>query len=499
MPIGGRAKYNGPQRPPLTRNPSRPGNRSHSISAADSIWTNTEVTTDRFHQHASLSSPATMDAVTTESNEPATVVQTWRNPSANKWRILSACLASFGQGFNDSAPGALLPYVEQHYSIDYAAVASIFIANAIGFIVAAFFVHTLDRRFGRAKTLVFCEALNAVAFAIMIIPPPFAIFALGYFVTGYSLATTLSLNNVFCANTEPATIVLGAFHGSYGAGGTAAPLIATAMVTSGIEFSRFFSILLSVRVLSAVCLGSAFRRWDSSMPASQTLANSQHLPLQDFNNRLEAREAIQATDQRISKVSNKSVTLLPALKNKITVIGALFIFAYQGAEVSISGWVISFLITVRHGQPSRVGNVTAGFWGGITLGRFIFPPLAQRMGEKVLTYGLILGAIAFEIAVWRLKSIVGDSVFIALLGLLLGPIYPCATVVFTRLLPKHLQHTALAFTSSAGSSGGAVAPFLTGLVAQRAGTWVLHPIAISLCVVMMACWLALPRTAKRSE
>jgi fucose permease len=40
--------------------------------------------------------------------------------------------------------------------------------------------------------------------------------------------------------------------------------------------------------------------------------------------------------------------------------------AYQGGEVAISGWVISYLIQHRDGTPSQVGNVTSGFWAGIT-------------------------------------------------------------------------------------------------------------------------------------
>jgi len=51
-----------------------------------------------------------------------------------------------------------------------------------------------------------------------------------------------------------------------------------------------------------------------------------------------------------------------ALKNRVTIFGALFIFAYQGAEVAISGWFISFLINYRDGDPAQVGYVTAGFW-----------------------------------------------------------------------------------------------------------------------------------------
>jgi fucose permease len=33
-----------------------------------------------------------------------------------------------------------------------------------------------------------------------------------------------------------------------------------------------------------------------------------------------------------------------ALKTRVTLIGALFVFAYQGAEVAEAGWVITYLI-----------------------------------------------------------------------------------------------------------------------------------------------------------
>jgi fucose permease len=53
--------------------------------------------------------------------------------------------------------------------------------------------------------------------------------------------------------------------------------------------------------------------------------------------------------------------------------------------------------------------------------------------------------------------------------------------------------------SACGSAGGAVAPFITGLLAQAVGTFVLHPIAIFLFVVMLVCWYFLPTEDKRTE
>lgn len=39
-------------------------------------------------------------------------MQSLSNPSMNRFRMLSVCLMTLCQGLNDSAPGALIPYIE---------------------------------------------------------------------------------------------------------------------------------------------------------------------------------------------------------------------------------------------------------------------------------------------------------------------------------------------------------------------------------------------------
>jgi fucose permease len=87
----------------------------------------------------------------------------------------------------------------------------------------------------------------------------------------------------------------------------------------------------------------------------------------------------------------------------------------------------------------------------------------------------------------------------AIVGLLLGPVYPCAAAVFTRTIPRSSQISGLGVISAFGSSGGAVAPFTTGILAQAVGTFVLHPIAIGLFAVMLVSWYGIPNVRKRRE
>lgn len=137
--------------------------------------------------------------------------------------------------------------------------------------------------------------------------------------------------------------------------------------------------------------------------------------------------------------------------------------------------------------------------GGITLGRFVLTFLTPYIGERLYVFILVLGTMAFQLLAWLVPNIITNAVAVAILGLLLGPVYPCANALFMKLMPRHVQTTAMGFIAGAGSSGGAVAPFTTGILAQAAGTYVLHPVCLGLYVVMLSCWFALPKVGKRSD
>ena len=124
---------------------------------------------------------------------------------------------------------------------------------------------------------------------------------------------------------------------------------------------------------------------------------------------------------------------------------------------------------------------------------------AHKLGEKRAVVGLAIGAASFQLLVWLVPNIIGNAVAEALVGLFLGPVYPCATAVFSKLLPRNVQVTALSVVGGMGSSGGALVPFITGMLAQRLGTVVLHPIVLVSFASMLVTWFLLPRVGKRSE
>lgn len=141
---------------------------------------------------------------------------------------------------------------------------------------------------------------------------------------------------------------------------------------------------------------------------------------------------------------------------------------------------MSPLVSQTHAQHTQQStNRLTGFWAGITVGRFVLTHLAHRVGEKRLVWIFVIAAIVFQIMCWQIPDVNGDAISVAIVGLVLGPIYPCAQTIFTRLLPGSIQTTAVGLIVGAGSSGGAAVPLITGVIAQVSGTWVLHPIAIA--------------------
>ena len=414
-------------------------------------------------------------------HEAVPAVQSLSSSPMNKWRLLSACLMNLTGGLNDSAPGALIPYLETEYNIGYAVVSLIFVANALGFIVAAACTDAMEARLGRSRTYAVSLALMSASHVAIVCTPPFPVVVISFFFIGVGLAIPLALNNVFCANLANSAATLGALHGAYGIGGTIGPLTATAIASRGGRWSFFYFITLGLTLFN---IGfSSWTFWDYEKEQS------------NVDPTLEP--PVSRPEQVVP--GDKKQVLKQSVKHRVTLLGALFIFAYQGAEVSTSGWVVSFLVAHRGAEVEKVGYVTAGFWAGITLGRFLLSHPAQKIGRKLSVTLLVLGSAAFQLLVWLVPNIIGGAVSLAILGVLLGPVYPCAAAVFSALLPRRIQTSSLGFISAMGSSGGAFAPFFTGLLAQNFGTIVLHPICIGLYAVMIAAWVGLPKIKKRSE
>lgn len=164
----------------------------------------------------------------------------------------------------------------------------------------------------------------------------------------------------------------------------------------------------------------------------------------------------------------KAGKLSDALKHRHLILGAVGIFVYVGAEVSIGSFLVNFL-----GQPDIAGlkeATAAGFvsyyWGGAMVGRFIGSALLQKVnpGKLLGIFAFITSGLVFttvlttgHVAMWTILSV----------GLFNSIMFP---TIFT------LGIDGLGKLTSQGSSvlimaivGGAVIPLAQGALADAYG------------------------------
>jgi len=67
---------------------------------------------------------------------------------------------------------------------------------------------------------------------------------------------------------------------------------------------------------------------------------------------------------------------------RVTWLCALFLLGYVGVEVALGGWIVTYMIRVRHGAPFASGMTAMGFWLGLTVGRVVLGFVTPRVGEK---------------------------------------------------------------------------------------------------------------------
>ena len=223
--------------------------------------------------------------------------------------------------------------------------------NAVGFILAAFFVEALRSRLGRGRTLMISQALMICGYIPIVCTAPFPAIVFSFFLLGMGMAINLAMGNVFCANLHNATAALGVMHGSYGLGGTIGPLIATAMVTTGgLIFSRYYFLILAIAFFNLFFSGWSFWHYEAETgqnlltAVEQTASRTQNLA--------------GTTVQQKSRVKLQIADMAKAFKSKTVILGALFIFAYQGAEVSISGCKWTFpLLRLYKAHPNNDSSI----------------------------------------------------------------------------------------------------------------------------------------------
>ncbi|KFY29889.1 hypothetical protein V493_02217 [Pseudogymnoascus sp. VKM F-4281 (FW-2241)] len=153
----------------------------------------------------------------------------------------------------------------------------------------------------------------------------------------------------------------------------------------------------------------------------------------------------------------------------------------MGVEVALGGWIVTFMIKVRGGDPFASGISATGL-------------LTPRLGVSLAIPGYLFLSILSHLLFWLVPFFVASSISIAFLGFFLGPLFPAVVVATTRHLPRRLHIGAIGFGAAFGGGGACVLPFAVGAIAQKNGVEVLQPVILSMLALATALWIiGMPR------
>ncbi len=165
--------------------------------------------------------------------------------------------------------------------------------------------------------------------------------------------------------------------------------------------------------------------------------------------------------------------------------GALCIFLYVGAEVSIGSLIVNYL---QQSHVMALSQETAGgmimyYWGGAMVGRFIGSAVLRILSPGKVLAAVAAGAIALLLISTHTTGLLSGYSLLAI-GLMNSIMFP---TIFSLACEK------LGARASDGSGliniaifGGAVVPLLTGFIADSSGSLAIAMIIPAMCYAVIA-------------
>ncbi|MFC4254716.1 glucose/galactose MFS transporter [Altererythrobacter xixiisoli] len=164
--------------------------------------------------------------------------------------------------------------------------------------------------------------------------------------------------------------------------------------------------------------------------------------------------------------------------------GALCIFLYVGAEVSIGSLIVSYLMLpeVMGLDEQPAGKLIALYWGGAMVGRFIGSLVLRFVSPGLVLAGVALGAITLIIISANATGTTAGYSLLAI-GLMNSIMFPTIfSLASEKLGPRAADGSGII---NVAIFGGAVVPLATGALADLSGSIAMALALPALCYAVI--------------
>lgn len=146
---------------------------------------------------------------------------------------------------------------------------------------------------------------------------------------------------------------------------------------------------------------------------------------------------------------------------------AAFLFLYVGVETVVGGWITTYTHRFSGMTLAQAGLMVSLYWMSLLAGRWLGSLALRSWSERAVWLPSLGLALAAVIALVVPHGPAGVMLAVALAGAGLGPVFP---IGISRMLGQLRDHRNTGWVFAMTASGGAVLPWLTGLVSTRTGS-----------------------------
>lgn len=347
--------------------------------------------------------------------------------------------AFFGFGFIDNLKGPLIPEMIKSGRFDYAQAASLILANYIGFIVATLGCGVLADRFGHRTVLWLAglcvvSGLGCMTFGTSMSAIVVCMVVMGLGLGAIELGANGLMIQLHSENRGRFLNLLSVFHGC---GSLVVPLAAAQMIDSNWQWSTIYALC----ALFAVPLLVVF--WPTTNSGGSQTTTVEQTP-----------------------ATTKTPYWLAMGFTPVMWCYYGLIAAYVATELSLGAWMMGYLQQQYQFTVDQSSRYLSAFFVLLMFGRLVGAWVVERV-NYLLAVAVALIATLLCIA----GGLLIDRQLVFLLpvsGLCMSIVFPTVTASVSRLHP-HNSGTIIGLLFAFSGLGGALGPWLVGLVSESFG------------------------------
>lgn len=390
-------------------------------------------------------------------------------------------------GLNDSATGANLESMQEHYKVSYDEISLVFLSNAAGYclssISASFFTHHI----GVNYTLLVAAAAMCTGCLTLSFAPLFPVFVVALAFLGFGAGIYDAAITTVVSHFE-SQAMMSSMYAFFGIGAMISPIIVGSLVDRGIRWNLYYYAPLSISVALAVLGYFSFNTYVEPSDESHDVPAS-------LGGDATEGEVIHARAKMSAQQRMKRALRIPAVY-----LGFLLIILAFASSDTLSAWIVSFLVKKRGSPEAASRYQLAGLWGGIALGRVVLAfVLGSRLGERSFAITMLASACVFLSVIWAVKSYIANAIAVVLVGFFFGPVTPRVLSAVGQRVPPSLKSSVMSLTIGLGLVGSACGPLLFGLASGRGGLGALPGTLIVMSLISAAGWSVLPKNRRRED